>query len=160
MDDNKVYEPEVVSESPYPNEIISPIGLNESGATSGTVTPQVSRERNLPKKRIAYEVLSTAINTRSRKVLEQFQLQQSGGFKIGNYQDGTSGEVSITPNGLVAKNSSGIETMVLDGETGDAIFAGELRTGSLVTGTVEITDGNIAMYNDGVLEIFIGDDGT
>ena len=160
MDDNKVYEPEVVSETPYPNEVFSPIGTSENNTASGTVSPQVARETKIPQKKISHELLSTAINTKSRKVLEQFTLQQSGGFKIGNYQEGTSGEVSITPNGIVAKNASGIDTIVIDGESGDAIFAGEIRSGSTVTGSVEITDGYIAMYNDGNLEIFIGDDGN
>ena len=160
MDDNKVFEPEVITESPYPNEVASSVPTNEQSSATGTFTSQTIKETKLPQKKISHELISTAMNTKSRKVLEEFTLQQSGGFKIGNYQEGTSGEVSITPNGIVAKNSSGINTIVIDGSTGDAIFAGEIRSGSTVTGSVEITDGYIAMYNDGLLSIFIGDDGN
>ena len=158
MDDKVVYQ-EIVPDNPFPGEP-EPIALVGQSNPVGTVTQTVSKEKTFPVKILAHELLSTAINTRSRKVLQEFTLQQSGGFKIGDFKEGLSGEVSITPNGLLAKNISGITTIVIDGDTGDAIFAGELRTGALITGTVEITDGNIALYNNGVLEIFIGDDGT
>lgn len=158
MDDNKVYEPEVVSESPYPNEIISPIGLNESGATSGTVSPQVSRERNLPIKRSAIELMSTSLNTKSRKILQNFELQQSGGLQIGNFQDGQTGDIKITPNGVVARNSSGVTTFALDGDTGDASFAGEIKSGSLVSGQVIV--GNNRIIIDGENQTIIVNDGS
>lgn len=153
-----IYYPEVIPDAPFPMGDIEII--NESQQTSnGNYSTTERKEFKLPKKRISTELLSTAINTRSRKILESFELQQSGGFQIGNYQDGQTGDIKITPDGLVARNSSGLTTLLLDGDTGDAIFAGELRTGSTITGSVEVTDGYIALYNDGILQIFIGDDG-
>ena len=157
--DEKTYTPEVIAEAPFPTDVVvSPTSLSEGSGDN--YTPTTAKEKSFPKKRLAVELLSTALNTKSRKILQEFQLEQSGGIRVGNYQQGISGEVIITPNGLTAKNQSGITTMAVDGDTGDSIFAGELRTGSLITGTVQVTDGNIALYNDGVLEIFIGDDGN
>jgi hypothetical protein len=53
--------------------------------------------------------------------------------------------IIITPKGLVAINSSGAETILLKGETGDATFAGTL---SAVTGTLgTITAGSLSGIN-------------
>ena len=159
MAEEKIYTPEVIEETPFPDE---PTILDTQNQPSigGNFAPTVSKEKTFPKKKIAVELLSTALNTRSRKILQEFKLEQSGGLQIGNFKEGISGDMRLTPNGQTARNKSGITTFAIDGDTGDAIFAGELKSGSIVTGTVEITDGNIALYNSGILEIFIGDDGT
>jgi len=159
MAEEKVYTPEVIQEIPFPDEPTI-LDTQSQSSTGGNFTPTVSKEKTFLKKRIAVELLSTALNTRSRKILEEFKLEQSGGLQIGDFKQGISGDMRLTPNGQTARNKSGITTFAIDGDTGDAIFAGELRTGSLVTGTVIVTDGNISMYNNGILEIFIGDDGT
>jgi len=156
---DKNYTPETAQETPFPGE---PTILNTQNqpSSSGNYAPITTKEKTMPVKRLAVELLSTALNTKSRKILQEFVLEQSGGFKIGDFKQGISGEMSLTPNGQTAKNKSGITTFAIDGDTGDAIFAGELKSGSLITGTVQVTDGNIALYNGGILEIFIGDDGT
>lgn len=155
---NDTYEPEVVQENPFPNELVSPTGQISRG-TGDTFTPATSKEKMFPKKRTAVELLSTALNTRSRKVLQEFELEQSGGFQIGKFEEGLTGDVRITPNGLTGRNVAGITTFALDTD-GNLVLVGELRSGSLITGSVVVTDGDISLYNDGVLEIFIGDDGT
>lgn len=157
MDDNKVFEPEVITESPYPNEVAS-IMPSESSASSGTVTPQVTRETRLPVKRSAIELLSTTLNTKSRKILQNFELQQSGGLQIGNFQEDLTGDIKITPNGIVARNSSGITTFALDGDSGDASFAGEIKSGSLVSGQVVV--GNNRIIIDGENQTIIVNDGS
>lgn len=157
--DEKLYTPEIISENPFPGQVNILSSQSES-STGGTYSPTTTKEKTFPKKRMAEELLSTALNTRSRKILQEFALEQSGGIQVGDFKEGISGDLRITPNGLTARNIAGITTIAIDGDTGDAIFMGELRTGAVVTGSVVVTDGNIALYNDGVLEIFIGDDGS
>lgn len=78
-----------------------------------------------------------------------------------------SGDIKISPSGIVARNTSGLTTFAIDGETGNATFAGELQSGSLITGQITvgnntwIIDGDpdnpqIVLYNDGIPEIVLG----
>jgi len=159
--ENKVYNFEEITEGAFPNET-EPLAPSES--QSGDIySSTVVKDKKLPKKRIAVELLSTALNTRSRKILEEFELQQSGGFQIGNFQEGISGDTRITPNGIVMRNKSGIETLAQDGDTGDAIFAGQVRAGSTIVSNTIITEessngnGRTIYLNDGVPAIVIGD---
>jgi hypothetical protein len=83
------------------------------------------------------------LNTKSRKILGEFQFTPSGAIKIGNYQEGVSGEILISPNGIVTKDIHGNVTIGLDGLLGSAVFAGEIQAGSLISGAVAVGDGNI-----------------
>src|SRR3990167_3648301 len=163
MDEEKVFTQEVIQDNPFPGEpeVIAPTAQSNP---IGTFTPPTAKEKIFPKKRTAVELLSTALNTRSRKILEEFELQQSGGLKIGDFKEGISGDVRITPNGLTARNIAGLTTFAIDGDTGDAVFLGTLRAGTLIggDGTVLIEEslagnGRIVLYNSGLPAILIGD---
>ena len=54
---------------------------------TGVVTPTVTKEKRLPTPKVATELLSSALNTRSKNILQEFTLQDSGGFKIGNFKE-------------------------------------------------------------------------
>lgn len=162
MADEKVYTPEVIEENPLPGatEIVtSPTGSQPAG----TYSPSTTAEQKLPVKRTAIELLSTALNTRSKKILQEFDLEQTGGFKVGNFQEGVSGDLRITPNGLTARDISGITTFAIDGTTGDAIFAGQVRAGSTIVSNTIVTEeassgnGRTVYYNNGIPAIVIGD---
>jgi hypothetical protein len=81
----------------------------------------------------AYNGLSTKLNSDSRNVLSG-----SGGLATGSLNWDSSGNyltgygIGITQKGIVAYNSSGAATFVLNGSTGAASFAGSL---SAATGT-------------------------
>lgn len=160
--DEKVYTPEVIEESPFPGDVGSIIQPNQSNSADN-YTPTVTKDNKFNKKTSAVELLSTALNTRSKKILQEFQLEQSGGIKVGDFQEGLSGDIRITPNGLTARNIAGITTIAIDGDTGDAIFAGQIRAGStIVADTIvneEASNGNgrTVYYNDGIPAIVIGD---
>ncbi len=160
--DEKVYTPEVIEESPFPGDVSSIIQPNQSNSADN-YTPTVTKDNKFNKKTSAVELLSTALNTRSKKILQEFQLEQSGGIKVGDFQEGLSGDIRITPNGLTARNIAGITTIAIDGDTGDAIFAGQIRAGStIVADTIvneEASNGNgrTVYYNDGIPAIVIGD---
>lgn len=160
--DDKVYTPEVVQANPFPNEVASPITQPSQGS-GDTLTPTTTKEKSFPKKRTAVELLSTAMNTKSRKILQEFALQQSGGFQVGNFQEGLSGDIKITPSGITARDIAGITTFALDGTDGSAIFAGQVRAGSTIVSDTIVTEqassgnGRTVYYNDGVPAIVIGD---
>ncbi len=44
------------------------------------------------RKRLAQELLSRALNTRSKRILQEFKLEDSGGFKIGDFKKGVTGK--------------------------------------------------------------------
>lgn len=141
-----VFTPKVIEENPFPQEGVSDTTSTQSTSqsTGGQVfRPETTVEQTFPSKKVAVELLSVALNTKSKKVLQEFELTQSGGFQIGRFQSGVSGDVRITPNGITARDSSGNDTFSIDGSSGDAIFSGELRSRSLITGDVAVGDGNI-----------------
>jgi len=154
---DKVYEPEVMQETPFPMEGITAFTPSTPNAVD-TYTPTTAKEKVLPKKRIATELLSTSLNTRSRKILEEFELVQSGGIQVGNFQEGLSGDLRITPNGLTARDLAGITTFAISGTDGSATFKGEVQSGSLITG--EVVVGNNRVIIDGTDGTIVINDGS
>src|SRR3990167_11134916 len=159
---DKNYEPEVTQETPFPGEPLILPTQSQSSA-DGNFAPTTTKEKTMPVKRLAVELLSTALNTRSRKILQEFKLEQSGGIQIGNFKQGISGDMRLTPDGQTARNKSGITTFAIDGDTGDAIFAGQVRSGSTIVADTIVTEqassgnGRTVYYNDGIPAIVIGD---
>ncbi len=144
---DQVFTPKVVEENPFPQEGVSDATSTQS--TGGQVfRPETTKEQTFPTKRVAVELLSVALNTKSKKVLQEFELVQSGGFQIGKYENGVSGDVRITPNGITGRDQSGNTTFGVDATTGDAVFTGTLQSRSLITGDVAVGDGNILIDGD------------
>jgi hypothetical protein len=142
--EDKIYTQEVISENPLPNQEVVISGEESASGSANTVYGQATIEEQLiPTKRIATELISSKLNTKSRKILAEFSFTPSGAIRIGNYQDGEAGDISISPNGIVARNLSGDTTFALDGDTGDAVFAGTIQAGTLISGAVAVGDGNI-----------------
>jgi hypothetical protein len=131
--EEKVYYPETITDTPMPNQ--AEASYDSSQASSGGVlnTTKIS-DNSLPTKKIAVELISTSLNTKSKKILGEFELVESGGFQIGKYQNGVSGDLRITPNGLTARDLAGITTFAIDGETGSAVFKGTVQAGTLIGG--------------------------
>ena len=158
MDDKeKVYEQEIVAYSPFPGGDI-PITTTQANPT-GVYTPTVSKDKSVPRKKIATELLSTALNTRSKKILQEFQLEQSGGIQIGDFKEGITGDLRLTPNGLTARDLAGVTTFAIDGTTGDATFKGEVQAGSLISGSVVVGDNTIVINGGTKQMIWYADDG-
>lgn len=148
---DKVYTYDTIEETPFPNEVVVPVTASEPSA-GGNYSPATTKPQSFPTRKIAYELLSSALNTRSRKVLQNFELQQSGGFQIGNYQEGISGDLRLTPNGLTGRDIAGLTTFAIDALTGDAIFKGTLEAGTLIGG-----DGQVVIDSDGGGRIIVND---
>lgn len=151
----KVYTPEVIQDTPFPGEPL--IGSTQSPTSSSNVlTPTTTKDNQFKRKKIAIELLSTALNTRSKKILQEFELQQSGGLKIGNFEEGITGDLRITPNGLTARDLAGLITFAIDGTTGDAIFKGTVQAGAIIAGA--LVSGSVDVDDAGTLRLFAGGD--
>jgi hypothetical protein len=167
MDDLKIYRPEETEDVPFPQEGEASFGVTTGSEGGGNYSPQKTSDIPFPDPRIAHEVLSRSINTKSRKILQEFQFTVQGAIQIGEYTPGISGEIRISPNGIVARNSLGNETIAIDGESGDAVFAGTIQTGAIISGRVIVGDNTVVidgengiprilLYNDGIPQILIG----
>lgn len=156
MADTKVYYPEEISDAPFPGQELQNTSVTTT-ATGGVSQAPKTSDKKYPVKRVAVELLSSVLNTKSKKVLGEFQLAASGGFRIGTYEAGVSGDVAITPSGITARNTSGVTTFSLVGEDGSAVFAGEVQAGTLISGAVVVGDNRLVldgeagriMVNDG-----------
>lgn len=146
MADIKVTYPEVIQDQPFPSEETAnySVSNNKSVSEPGKISNQ-----NFPVKKIAVELIGQALNTQSKKILQEFELMETGGVRAGKYEPGVSGEVALTPAGLTGKNKSGLYTFTIDSETGDAIFRGILQAGTFIgaDGQVQIdeVDGHARM---------------
>lgn len=129
---DKIYTPEIIRETPFPEETSEAMGQVVKPVSGKVYSPAVSREKGFRKKRAAVELLSQALNTRSKKILKEFTFTESGALQIGKFLKGVSGDLRISPNGLTARDVAGLTTFAIDGSTGDAVFKGTLQAGSLI----------------------------
>ena len=163
MNDDKVYYPATIADEPFPSQVgVADYGATSSPSGSGegqTYTPSKTDDQSLPTKKIAVELIGQALNTRSKKILQEFQFTPSGALQIGIFTVGVNGDIRISPLGIVARNSAGLVTFSLDGESGDAIFKGSIQAGSLITGAVAVGDGNILIDGDSRRMIFYDEQG-
>jgi len=145
MPNEKVYTPKTIDEIPLPVEGEGMVLETTQSKSGGNFSSEKIKDNDVPQKRVAVELLSSALNTKSKRVLQEFTLEQSGGFQIGKYTPGVSGDLRITPNGITARDESGINTFVLDATTGDATFKGTIQAGTLIGGEVIVGDNKIKL---------------
>lgn len=133
-------------------EVASSTVAQPSTITAENPTPQQIPNPPIAVSPVAQEVISTSLDTQSRRILGSFSFGQVGAIKIGTYNPGSSGEIDISSSGITAKNSSGTTTFTLDGTTGNATFLGTLAAGTLVGG-----DGLVKLADNGGGQILIND---
>ena len=137
----------------YPT-VIEPTPLNgqeyqfNSGASSpsssimNTTEADTTKIRTLNPPQYAKEVVSQRLNTISGQITSKFEFTNYGALEIG--EEGKTGWIRITGDGITAENISGEQTFLLDGRNGDAVFSGELAAGNILTGEIDLgTDGRI-----------------
>ncbi len=134
MDELKVYTAEVIQDIPLPVQLESGIDSYDQPTSGGSGSRQVSQPPTIqgkprPKRAVSHETLSSALNTKSRKITGDFQFTESGALSIGKYKNGISGDIRITPRGLTARDISGNTTVSIDAETGAGVFKGEVQAG-------------------------------
>jgi len=156
MADN-IYYPETISE----NEIVKDesTNLTITDSTSGdTSSPSTIEDESFPTKKIAVETIGSAINTKSGRIKSLFEFTESGAIQIGTYSPGVNGDIKISPVGIVARNSSGIETIAIDGESGDAVFAGSIQSGTVIAGDVVVGDNAVRIDGENRRMLFYDED--
>ena len=140
-DDLKVYSQETIKDTAFPVESTSTTSTDvTSGGTAKVYTPNTISDQPMPKPLVAVELMSTTLNTRTQKILAQWGFTPSGAIQIGQYTNGVNGDIRISPDGIVARDMAGNTTFAIDGDTGNAVFKGEVRSGSILTGGVIIQD--------------------
>lgn len=141
MNDDKVYTPETIEETPLPNQDSISLVESSGSTSSDTHSPSTIKDQGNPRKVVAHELLSTHFNTLTRKILSPFTFTPSGSIRIGDYKEGEFGDISISPNGILGRDVFGETTFAIDGETGNATFKGDLRSGSVITGDISLEEG-------------------
>lgn len=136
-DINQVYHPLIIPDVPFPQDQgvaqqVFTVQTSQIGQPSPTIEPtsQLVSGQGFPDKRVAYELLTTALNTKALTIGQPFTFTPSGALQIGNYELGVSGDIRISPAGIIARDSSGNTTFTLDGDTGDGTFSGQIRASS------------------------------
>lgn len=138
----KILTSPVIESQPLPGqELESSFNISQN-TSNNTFSTQKINDQNFNRQKIAHELLGSALNTRSKKILQEFEFAMSGAIQIGKYESGVSGDVKISPSGIVARNKSGLISFALDGDTGDAIFRGTVQAGSLISAS-DIIGGSI-----------------
>lgn len=164
---DKVYQPITIPEVTLPGAVVvtQNVATSIDASTNDSAQPTTTPDTNLPIKKVAQEVIGETLNTKAKKILGDYSFTQQGSIEIGQYQPGASGDIRITPNGITARNIAGERTFNLDGDTGDAEFAGKIRAGAFIGGNggsivIEETNagnGRIVLFRGGVPSIIIGD---
>ncbi len=145
--DNKIYSPEVIPDAPFPQSM--PTNQAQPQTIQGGITgQQIIQSQPLPLPQNADNVISPRLDTKTKQILAAFTFAPTGALRIGDFRAGRSGEVDIDPNGIIAKDINGDTTFALDGEDGSAVFAGQLASGTLLTG--EIVVGNTVIEPAGL----------
>lgn len=139
----KVYLPQSIENKSFPNSENSNMP-DGPGTIPNSNTPQspsgIPVNSAMPSRIIASDLIANRLNTQAGLILGEFSFSSLGAIAIGKYASGTSGDVRITPNGIVARNSSGSTTFSLDGTTGNATFLGTISAGSVISATISATN--------------------
>ena len=108
---------------------------SESKEAMGVFSPNSSPSNSIPTPTLASEVVGISLNTQARQILGGYTFGQVGALAVGKYINGVSGDIRISPSGIVGRNSGGINTFTIDGVTGDATFLGTVTaTAGLIGG--------------------------
>ena len=83
-----------------------------------------------------------AINTANSTILGAFTFGASGALQIGSYVNGVSGDLRISPTGILGRDSSGATTFSINGTTGVAVLNGLVVGTNVGIGTAQ-TAGNV-----------------
>jgi len=145
----KIYSPDTIENNPLPEQIDVPQFTDAQTSTGGVNTQGSIPDQRIARKRVSRETIASSLNTKSKKILGEFTFTDGGAIRVGEYTPGVSGDLRITPNGLTARNESGITTFAIDGTTGDAVFKGELQAGGIITGDILVTGGGSITAKDG-----------
>jgi hypothetical protein len=94
---------------------------------SKVFTQETVPDQPFPLAVVASDVMGGSLNTKARKILGDFSFTPMGAISIGQYSAGVSGDIRLSPTGIVGRNSSNVQTFYINATTGDAMFRGTLH---------------------------------
>lgn len=162
---DEVYYPETIEDQALPNTGSVNVPAMSQGSNpygQETSKPLTDLDQRFPSRIIAAETVSKSLDTRTKRIKDGFTFAKHGAIRIGEYVNGVSGEIAITPNGLTALNVNGEQTLAIDGATGDATFKGVVQAGSFIAGDSAVkiegdaNNGRIVVFTSGVPSVVIG----
>lgn len=159
--DDKVYTIETIQDTPFPSDSNNPTVNDTSGVGSGKQpsTNSTIPEQTLPNKKYSDELESQQLNTRTQKIISEFTFTPGGAIQIGDFIHAISGDIRISPNGMVARNFLGDTTFALDGDTGDLLIKGEVQAGSFISGELNIRNGGFISIGSNVGDTILDQNG-
>lgn len=149
----KVYYPETIDVQPIPEAVETPQegSANYEGKTN--IAPSRNVDVSFPSIPVARETINEVLNTKTKQILGDFTFGEVGALSVGVYENGVTGDIRITPNGITARDINGNTTFSIDGTTGDAVFKGTITAGALVTGSVTVQGQGAFIVNDGTYNV-------
>lgn len=154
-----ILKPTTIEEVSFPELQQTSTTVNTGGGgASDTLSPTQDPQRTFPTQIIARTVIADSLDTQSRRILSDYTFGEYGSLAVGKYESGVSGDVKISPSGIVARNKNGETSFSLDATTGDATFKGTVAAGAIIANNrVFITEAGI-LVNDGTNDrIIIGE---
>ena len=136
MAETKNLKPETIPNQPFPGQGQS---SGSNPASSGNLVPESISAGGFPIPVVASHLVSAMLNSMTGKILGNFSFGRLGAISIGRYVNGVSGDVRISPNGILGRNSAGVTTFSIDATTGNAAFLGTVyaTAGSIGGFTIE-----------------------
>lgn len=125
----KEYTSPVVQDTPFPQSGEQNNSESGGGVSGGSVSSPTVKDTPFPIKTVARELISTVLNTASKTIEDIFTFTQMGAIQMGKFVQSISGEIKISPNGILARNKDGLTSFFLDAITGDAYFQGTVTAG-------------------------------
>jgi len=117
-----------------------------SGVLTGIGTPSIQVDNSYSLSKAANSILSATVS---------ISATAGAGFVAGTLTWNSSGVrtagygVAMTPGGIVAYNTSGVNTFSIDASTGNAFFAGTLAAGVASVGTISSSVANASVTQTG-----------
>jgi len=99
------------------------------GTVSGRSTLTIATSINASGQLVT-DIVNGKLDTSAKTILDAFTFGVSGALQIGTYVNGVSGDTRISPNGILARNASGVNTFAIDGTTGALTLLGSITSTS------------------------------
>jgi hypothetical protein len=97
----------------------------------------------------------SAISTATSTIITPFTFGVSGALQIGTYSNGVSGDLKLSPAGILARNSAGATTFSIDGTTGVAVLNGLVVGTNVGLGTAQDSAGVTTIVGNTVTTSFV-----
>ena len=139
---DRIFYPEVINSYALP-ETVAEDSHATKGSVVGTIVQEGIANTPFPISETVREVISKSLNTQSKKILGNYTFGVHGAMAIGTYESGVSGDIKISPDGIVGRNNAGETTFSIDGTTGSATFKGTLLAGVVVAAGALVVGTNV-----------------